>query len=723
MQSVLKTIRNSGHVIPERARRVLALALWGLGAILCIGYLAYAQPVRAYLYSDAQLSSLERTLTPLLGNLSLQGLVTIGLVVILRGANDRFGWLMLATGSFFLLTEFTAVYGVYALLVAPEANLPLGRLAAWVQNLWVVNLSLLFIYMPLLFPDGTLPSPRWKPVFNFITLFLSLLVLVLAFADLPLTNLFLDAETVVRNPFGVIGVNFIPSPVARAATILTGVAFGASMLMAMASLLFRWRDADYEVRQQLKWLFYALGLLVALRVVDWFALPLLDSTDIAHWLEGYIRFAQVLVLLGVVAALGFAVLKYRLYDIDLIINRTLVYGTLTAIVAGGYVLVVTGLGAVVPTEGNLLPSLLATGVIAALFSPLRERLQRGVNRLMFGERDDPYVVLSQLGRRLSSSAAPDATLDTIVETVAKTLKLPYVAVQLEHRGSYLVNAESGTPTGGEIALPLVHQKEEVGRLVVAPRAPGDSLAPRDRELLEAIAHQAGAVAQAVRLTADLRRSRRQLVTAREEERRRLRRDLHDGLGPTLASHTLKLDTAMDLIHEKPEAAIAQLQELYSQTQEIVAEIRRLVHQLRPPALDDLGLVGAVEAHIQHSRRQDRSPSITVEGPDSELPPLPAAVELAAYRITMEAVTNVIRHARAEHCHIRYDLQNGRQNKSLQIEISDDGRGLPDKLRQGVGMSSMRERAEELGGHVAIEVVEGGGTRVCAELPLPQEGAA
>lgn len=692
--------------------------------------MAYAQPVQTYLYPEQQRSSLEFTLNGLMALLALQGLATIGLVVILRGANRRFGWLMLATGIMSQLNEFATVYSAYGLLVAPEADIPLAQVGAWLQNLWVINLSLLFIYMPLLFPDGALPSPRWKPIFRFITLFLILFVLVLAFADLPLTNIFLEAETPVRNPFGIISVDFIPSPVARAIRIAAGVLFGASLLAAMASLVFRWRGAGREVRQQLKWLLYALGLLVALRVVDWFAPALLDSTDIAYAFERIIRYAQLLVLVGMVLALGFAVLKYRLYDIDLIINRTLVYGTLTAIVAGGYVLVVTGLGAIVPSEGILLPSLVATGIIAALFAPLRERLQRSVNRLMFGERDDPYVVLSQLGRRLSSAAAPAAILQSVVETIAEALKLPYVAIQLEQRGSHNTTSDSGfgvqfeaeygEAAGDQIALPLVHQNEVVGRLVVAPRAPGESLSPRDRQLLEDVAHQTGAAAHAVRLTADLQRSRRQLVTAREEERRRLRRDLHDGLGPTLASHTLKLDTAMDLIPEDPDAAIAQLQELYGQTQEIVAEIRRLVHQLRPPTLDDLGLVGAVEAHIQHNRRTANGLRIAVVAPPAGLPSLPAAVELAAYRITMEAVTNVVRHAGAEYCRVRFDLQNDPKRTTLRIEISDDGQGLPQRPRHGVGMSSMRERAEELGGRLVVEAAGGKGTRVCAELPLPEE---
>jgi signal transduction histidine kinase len=267
---------------------------------------------------------------------------------------------------------------------------------------------------------------------------------------------------------------------------------------------------------------------------------------------------------------------------------------------------------------------------------------------------------------------------------------------------------------------LLHQKEIVGQLAVGPRSPGEPLSSRDRRLLEDIAFQAGAVAHTHGLTIALRRSRQQLVTAREEERRRLRRDLHDGLGPTLASQTLRLDTAIDLVYSNPEAAMAQLQELYGQTQEIITEIRRLVYQLRPSVLDDLGLVKAVELHIQHNRLGHKQPHIVVEAPPEGLPLLSAAVELGAYRITLEALTNVIRHAHAEHCWIKFWIVKRRYDMVLKVDVKDDGLGLPIPLHQGVGFSSMRERAEELGGYLVVKTAEGGGTTVHTELPLPVE---
>jgi signal transduction histidine kinase len=571
------------------------------------------------------------------------------------------------------------------------------------------------VVMPQVFPSGAPLKDRWRRLFQGSVLYMGAITAVLAFAQMPLEDPYAGLR--IPNPLGVIQIG---GEIIFPAVMIPLLIFA---LLGITSLFVRFRRSRGDERQQIKWIFYALAVLFGsywiFQGIEYLAggqgSPFLSVLGLTIW-----RFGRC----GLPLVIGFSILKYRLYDIDLIINRTLVYSALTAIIVVGYVLLVTALGALLPAVGNVLPSLLATGVIAAVFAPLREWLQRGVNRLMFGWRDDPYDVLSQLGRLLSNSATPHTTLQTVVDTIATSLKLPYAAIQLEQDTEFKVSAEfraeNRTASEGQITLPLVHQNEVVGQLVVSPRSPGESLASNDRQLLEDIAHQAGAMAHAVRLTDALQRSRQRLVTAREEERRRLRRDLHDGLGPTLASHTLKLDTAMELIHEEPNAAIEQLQDLHRQTQEIVADIRRLVHQLRPPALDDLGLVGAVQAHIRHSRRGGNGPHFVVDAPQAGLPPLPAAIELAAYRITMEAVTNVIRHARAESCQVRFNLNNERPRAVLQIHISDDGIGLPGLLRHGVGLISMRERAEELGGQVAIEPAAGGGTYVYAELPLPEE---
>ncbi|MDP9354836.1 MAG: sensor histidine kinase [Chloroflexota bacterium] len=343
---------------------------------------------------------------------------------------------------------------------------------------------------------------------------------------------------------------------------------------------------------------------------------------------------------------------------------------------------------------------------------------------MYGERDEPQAVLPRLGRRLEESLAPEATLPTIVETVAEALKLPYAAIALDHRARADLaavyerqpdgRAGTGPPAADLVRLPLVYQGATVGTLLLAPRAPGEGFGAADRRLLEQIARQAGIAAHAVRLTADLQRSRERLVAAREEERRRLRRDLHDGLGPRLASLSLQLAAARNRLGHDP-IADGLLTNLKAQTQEAVADVRRVVYALRLPALDELGLVGAIR---EHAARWGDAPRVTVAAPDP-LPPLPAAVEVAAYRIALEALTNVARHAGARECHVRLAFAG----EVLELEIADDGRGITPDARRGAGLQSMRERVEELGGKCAIEPLPGGGTRVTARLPLGESAVA
>jgi signal transduction histidine kinase len=416
--------------------------------------------------------------------------------------------------------------------------------------------------------------------------------------------------------------------------------------------------------------------------------------------------------------IALAIFRYRLWAIELVVRRTVVYGLLVGLIIGLYVVLVGGLGHFVGGGENVLLSILATGLIAVLFHPLRLRLQQGVNRLLYGERDDPIKVLSQLGQRLEAAIAPEAVLLTIVETVAQALKLPYAAIALKRTNAdqFEIEAEVGQPTADLLNLPLTYQSEIIGQLQVAPRSVGESFSPADRRLLTDIAHQAGAAVHAVRLTADLQRSRERLVTAREEERRRLRRDLHDGLGPQLASLSLTVDAAVKLLDRDPETARDLLQALKDQAQEAVLDIRRVVYELRPPALDDLGLIEALREHA--ARYKQNGLLIDIDAP-ARLPSLPAAVEVAAYRIIQEAVTNIIRHAGAHHCQIRLQLDDTLNVAALNLEIQDDGVGLPRELHPGIGLNSMRERAAELGGRCEIENRPGGGTCVAAWLPLGQ----
>lgn len=435
-------------------------------------------------------------------------------------------------------------------------------------------------------------------------------------------------------------------------------------------------------------------------------------------------------LLAIPFSLAVAILRYRLWDIRFLVNRALVYGLLTGSIVLLYVLVVGSLGALFQARGNLLVSLAGAGLVAVLFEPLRMRLQQGINRLMYGRREEPYMVLSQLGERLEAALAPEAVLPLLVETVAHALVLPYVAVRFQGQGKDADGAGEaegrtvaayGSPVEPSLVVPLVYQGQRIGDLV-AGRAPGQSFHPADRRLLADLARQAGVAAHAVRLNAELQEAREHLVVAREEERRRLRRDLHDGLGPTLGGLTLKVGTARYWLGQNPQAADRLLAELEGDIARTVADIRRLVYALRPPALDELGLVGALRELAAQMARLSTEPAagsllrITVDAPDRP-PPLPAAVEVAAFRIVQEALTNVVRHAHARNCTVRLTFE-----RDLVVTVIDDGTGFARERRQGVGSSSLFERAAELGGKLAIESPAGGGTRVEAHLPLRQSGA-
>ncbi len=531
---------------------------------------------------------------------SLAGIVgapVLGGLIASRRPRNPYGWLWLGFGSGLALQLLAESYAAYALVVEP------GSLAAprTISRLLESGGPLALCIAPfllLLFPDGQLPSPRWRPLaWISTTAGAMLLTLVLLFGS----------------PDRVGGAITIT------AIVVVSVIF-ASIALSALSLVFRYRRASGLERQQLKWVAFAAVLVGIFTLGQLFLLDLLLG-------ESWQNLLNAATNTTLYVAVGIAILRYRLYDIDLIINRALVYGALTASIVGIYILVVGYLGASFRTEDDLFVSLVATGLVAVLFQPLRERLQRVVDRLMYGERDDPYAAISRLGERLEAALEPEAVLPTIVLTVREALRLPYAAVTLGTENDAAVT-ESGTPVDEPLRLPLLYRGEPVGELLLAPRSGEEDFSPADRRLLEGLARQAGIAAHAVRLTNDLRSSRERLVTAREEERRRLRRDLHDGLGPTLGSLPLKLDVADDLVVEDPAAARELLRGLKTQAQSAVVDIRRLVYDLRPPALDDLGLLGALrELAAQHNadglqrhRRVAGRTSPAVRGRRGRLPP-------------------------------------------------------------------------------------------------------
>jgi signal transduction histidine kinase len=630
----------------------------------------------------------------------------MGALVAARRPRNSIGWLLSGVGVLSGLTLLAGMYG------EADANLPGTALARWLDLwIWIPANLIPLTFLLLLFPDGQLPSPRWWPV-----AWAAGLGIVAACLDVALRpSLALQPNPLVNLPGlrgAVSALNFLEQ---LAAVFLSIGVFGS-----LAALLVRFRRSRNSEREQLKWLVYAavVAIVAIGALTAWYAIRPDDPLAYELNLAGVLA-ALILIAL----ATGIAILRYRLYDIDLVINRTLVYGALTAAIAGLYALIVGGFGVLLQARESLGVSVIGIVVVAIVAQPVRDRLQRAVNRLMYGERDDPYAVLSHLARRLEATLAPEAVLPNVVESVAQALKLPYVAIALApasdspgHDDAFPIAAAYGAPAADVLHLPLVYQAETVGALLVSPRA-GEVFAPADRRLLADLARQTGVAAHTVRLTAGLQRSREQLVTAREEERRRLRRDLHDGLGSQLAALHLRAGTLRRTLPPGLPDADAGVAELQAGIHAAIADIRRLVYELRPPALDELGLAGALRS-LAAQCSSANGLQVRVDAPEP-LPPLPAAVEVAGYRIAQEALANVVRHAQARICRVRVTLAQGPADErahELRLEIDDDGRGLAPGQRAGVGLRSMRERAAELGGSCTVDSGTGG-VHVLVRLPL------
>lgn len=622
-----------------------------------------------------------------------------GALIASRHPKNPIGWLFELIG---LLSALIMLAGAYY-GVSQSLHLPFEEFFLWLQTwVWIPASLIPLSILLLIFPDGRLPSPRWISVLASVVIGLVGVSSAIGFHPDP--GLQEGIGLPEPNPFAIAG----------AGGTLTSILYFSGGLMvvgvvgSVAAIIIRYRRSRGVRRKQLKWLAYA-GLFV---IAGLFIASLLGGLYPGDPIAEETSIIVVnLVVAGIAVATAVAMLSYGLYDIDLLINRTVVYSGLTVAVIGIYILAVGFSGALFRSGGDLVVSLIATGVVAVGFQPLKTRLQRGVNKLLYGARDDPYVVISRLGQRLGSTLAPEAVLPTLTETIAHALKLPYVAISMKGMNGDRVAAATGESRGEEHSLPLRYQSEELGELLYSPRSPGESFAPNERKLLEDIAQQASVAVNTTRLRNELLYAHRRLVRAREEERRRIRRDLHDGLGTMLASHRLKLGASIQMLEQDPELARALLQELEEGVTGALEDIRRLVYDLRPPSLDELGLVRALQQSAPHV------PNTTIAfSVPRDIPELPAAVDVAAYRIIQEALNNCVRHANASQVTVEIYA-----DEFLEVSIRDNGVGMPDHYVPGVGLNSMRTRAEELGGTFKLLWSAGEGTEVLVRLPLEEGG--
>jgi signal transduction histidine kinase len=617
---------------------------------------------------------------------------------LLVGLRPRYavGWLLLATGLPFLVGQLAEQMAFIGLVSAP-GTVAGAETALWISN-WIYQPALvpLFVLVPLYFPDGHLPSRRWRPLAGF-SVFIA--VALTFFGAFGATTLVLGKRQ-WPNPYEVdalAGVTPIVMSVAALATLALAVA-------AAASLLIRWRAADPTERRQIMWVVLALIVMAVGFALD-AALAFLAPTVY----PSIFPFLQLLPA-AVPIAIAVAILRHQLFDIDVLVSRAVVYLILTALLVAAYVAAAAWVGAALPDSSDALARLVATALVAVAFAPLRDRLQRLVGRRLYGDRSQPYAALTRLGRQLQAASPPDRVRVTLVTSARQALRSPFAALESGRDGVFESVLEQGQRPAddvGLISVDLTHGGDQWGRLVIGQRG-REAYTAADISLLADMARPIGAAVHAVQLSVDLHRSRERMVLSMEEERRRVGRDLHDSLGPQLAAISMQVEAAQDLVLVDPQRARAMLSDLLDQTELAVRETRQIAHTHRPPTLDALGLVPALQTHIAHLA----AVPVTVQVPQ-ELPSLPAAVEVAAYRIALEALQNVIVHAGARSCVLRVTHDGYR----LTLEVADDGCGIPADHEVGLGLQSMAERAGELGGTLTVEGDRvGRGTMVRAVLP-------
>jgi two-component system NarL family sensor kinase len=594
--------------------------------------------------------------------------------------DNRVGWWLLAGG---LLYGATAT-GVTVLACVAGQGWP-GRpawrvLATLTNGSWAVALALCLPMALLSFPDGRLPGRHWRWVAGGVAAG-SLLFTASAVLD-PLGGL--------NGEVGVPGYPAWPGAARFGAVAAAGnVLLVCSYLAIPVALAVRYRRGSETVRRQVLWPVLAVLVMVTCFVLE-------------SWLGLSFLLLGVLPITLVPAAITIAVLRHQLLDIRLAVSRSVLYLLLTAAVVAVYVGLVSLLGRALPVSSSIVAAL----VVAMAFNPARIWLQRRVDRALYGARRDPVRAIAEVGAHLSAEDG----LDGIPEAVCRVLRLPAAAIVV---GGAPVAAYGDMPPARH-GVPLA---EDGGELVVGLRSGESRLNPADARILELLAAVVTVAVRAGRLADELAVSRERVISGREEERRRIRRDLHDGLGPQLTGVLLNADAAWHLFETEPERSAGLIASVRDQTIAAIEDIRRLVYDLRPPALDGLGLVGALREYALTVGGGTLKVTVHTTGPIEELP---AAVEVAAYRIATEAIANTARHSAAATAVV--ELR--REPDALCVSVCDDGVNEDGAWRPGLGLTSMRERAVELGGTCRIEH-DRDGARVHVRLPVSghEQGSA
>jgi signal transduction histidine kinase len=646
---------------------------------------------------------------------------TLG-VTILRRVRNPIGWLLLLEGTTIGVQFVTSLYAVVGVA---STSLPAAETVGVVSEVAFVPVLMAIVLMLLLFPTGGPPSPRWRPV------------VAIAGGLTALTSLaFVVTPRVVALPSpGGESVTY-PNPLgvsALAGTVLgtlTGLGIVSTPLIAAgaAALIVRYRSGASEMRQQIKWVALVGGIFVVAQVAITIALATLGIDSPVTPVVGLASAA--LALFGMPIAITVAILKYGLYEIDLILNRAVVYTLLAAAATIVYVAIVVGVGALVGSHGGPVLTIVAAVAIALLFQPLRQRARRVANRIVYGERASPYQVLSEFADAMANTLPLEEQLDRMVSLLASGTGATRVEVWI--RVGPALRAVAVWPAGTAEPSPLpagddeprafvdatavfpVRQDEEPLGAIVVHKPPNEPLAPAESSLAEHVASQAGLVVRNVRLTAELREtieelraSRRRLVEAQDEERRKIERNLHDGAQQQLVALTVQLGL-LERQAEDPETVRASATRLKDALQDALDELRALARGIYPPLLADQGLAAALEA-------QSRKAAVPTTIESGGIGRYPREIESAVYFCALEALQNVAKYADATSAVVRLGERDGR----LEFEIADDGRGFdPTATSYGTGMQGMVDRLDAIGGTLEVSSESGRGTMVLGRIALP-----
>lgn len=617
----------------------------------------------------------------------------LGAVVLRQAPGQPVGRLLLLSGAASAVALAAFAYAQYGVVQHP-GELPVALAVGWLSSwVWVLGVPLLLTLGPLVYPDGRLPGRPWRWALGPAVAGPAALGLTNALRPGPLSN-----HPVSDNPLGIRGGGPMLDVVGGIGLLLFFVALGCGL----GALVVRWRRSAGQDRAAVGWLLAAVAPIALVALA-----PAEGSAAIAAGLVAVLAVP----LLPFAVAVG--VLRHRLYGVEPVIGRSLVWWSVTTALLAVYAASAALLDAALRGRSGAAVALASTALVAVLSAPLRDRAQAAADRLLFGERGNPHDAVIRIGRRVGDVTDAAAVLGETARAVAEALRAPYAAVHLPG------DVQHPSAAHGHLVEPvhevaLAVHGDTVGTLVVSVRPGEQAYGRRERRLLAELRPPVAAAAHAALLRRALEASRERLARSLEEERRRLRRDLHDGLGPALTGIAFTADAARNIVGSDPAQAGALLEQVSGEARACIDEVRRIAHDLRPPALDDLGLPGALESYATRLRGEG-GPAMLLHC--TPLPSLPAVVEVAAYRIGVEALTNAVRHAQAGSCRISLELHDERDRRVLRVTVEDDGIGLPAQRRPGVGLAAMQERTAEVGGRFAVRPRAGGGTSVTADLPL------